>query len=252
MAQMTIGSCSDFHNKVLSFIATATPAALHVENTAATYTSLVQTLSSIVNRQRAFIATASMKDTDKTRDSAGGVIGSVTHAYLSSPVIEKSTAAYTIEQQLSPYKNIRNHEYTKQTAEVKGLLAMLDQPENKVAITTLGLTEEVEALRKANASFEKAFLNKTAEMSGRMTQSDVKSNDVIAEVNKLYAEIIQTVNAYAIVQPSEAINTFITDINGLVGAYSHISGSSSGGGTAEGGDPVAPPSGGGGDRPEIE
>lgn len=34
---------------------------------------------------------------------------------------------------------------------------MLDQTENKAAITVLGLTAEVEALRTANAAFEAAF-----------------------------------------------------------------------------------------------
>ncbi|MCD8137786.1 MAG: hypothetical protein LUH01_18275 [Parabacteroides gordonii] len=87
-----------------------------------------------------------------------------------------------------------------------------------------------------------------------MMQSDVKSADTVAAANTLYSEIIQTVNAYAIVQPSDAITTFITNINGLVGTYSRIAGSSNSGGTASGGDdkPVIPGGGGEDDRPVIE
>ena len=254
MSQMTIGSCSDFHSKVLDFITTATPATLHVENKTAAYTTAVGALASIVNRQRAFVATADMKETDKTRDSASGVISNVVNAFLTSPVTEKSTAAHLLFPKLSPYKGIRNHEYTKQTAEVKGMLAMLDQTENKAAITVLGLTAEVEALRTANAAFETAFLSKTTEMSSRMTQSDVKSSDLVTEANTLYADIIQTVNAYAIVQPSEVITTFIANVNGLVGIYSRIAGSKNNGGTTSGGDdkPVIPGGDGDDDRPVIE
>lgn len=255
MSQMTIGSCSDFHSKVLDFITAATPAALHIEKKTDAYTAAVETLASIVNRQRAFVATADMKGTDKTRDNAAGVISNVINAYLTSPVAEKSTAAHLFAPQLSPYKGIRSHEYTKQTAEVKGMLAMLDQTENKAAITVLGLTAEVEALRTANAAFEAAFLNKTAEMSDRMDQSDVKSAAMVAETGALYADIIQTVNAYAIVQPSDVITTFITNVNGLVGTYSHISGSKNNGGTASGGDdkPYIPGGDDGDDdRPVIE
>lgn len=235
MSQMTIGSCSDFHSKVLGFIATATPAALHIEGKVPGYTTAVETLASIVNRQRAFVATAGMKETDAVRDSAAGVISNVTNAYLTSPVAEKSAAAHLLAPQLSPYKGIRNHEYTKQTAEVKGMLAMLNQTDNKAAITTLGLTEEVKALGTANAAFEAAFLDKTAEMSNRMVESDTKSASVVADAGTLYTDITQTVNAYAIVQPSEAITTFIANINGLVGTYSHIAGSKNNGGTASDG-----------------
>ncbi|MEG0454414.1 MAG: DUF6261 family protein [Bacteroides sp.] len=240
MSQMTIGSCSDFHSKVLGFITQATPAALHIESNVPGYTTAVETLASIVNRQRAFVATAGMKDTDAIRDSATGVISNVTNAYLTSPVTEKNAAAHLLVPQLSVYKGIRNHEYTKQTAEVKGMLAMLDQTDNKAAITTLGLAEEVKALGTANAAFEAAFLSKTAEMSDRMVQSDAKSAIVVAEAGTLYADIIQTVNAYAIVQPSEPITTFIANINGLVGTYSRIAGSSNGGGTASDGDGSTP------------
>lgn len=90
MSQMTIGSCSDFHSKVLDFITAATPAALHIEKKTDAYTAAVETLASIVNRQRAFVATADMKGTDKTRDNAAGVISNVINAYLTSPVAEKA------------------------------------------------------------------------------------------------------------------------------------------------------------------
>ena len=229
MSAMTIGSCSDFHTQVNKLITAATPAALHVAEKATAYSDSTALLASIVNRQRSFIATASLAEIDRTRDNAAGVISNVTSAYLTSPVAEK-------RPQLSAYRGIRNHEYTKQTAETRGMLAVLDDTENAAAVATLGLTEEVEALREANAAFEAKFLEKTEEMSARMVQSDVKSEDAVAEANALYQDIVQTVNAYAIVQPSDEINTFIASVNGLVGTYSGIAGSSSKGGKAEGGD----------------
>ena len=210
---MTIGSCSDFHTQVNKLITAATPAALHITAQAPGYSEASALLASIVNRQRSFIATASLADTDRTRDNAGGVISNVVGAYLTSPVAEKREAAMLLSPQLSAYKGIRNHEYTKQTAEVKGMLAVLDETENAAAVATLGLTEEVEALREANAAFEAKFLEKTEEMSARMDQRDISSKDTVAEANALYQDIVQTVNAYAIVQPSDEINTFIASVN---------------------------------------
>ena len=60
MSAMTIGSCSDFHTQVNKLITAATPAALHVAEKAAAYSDSTALLASIVNRQRSFIATASL------------------------------------------------------------------------------------------------------------------------------------------------------------------------------------------------
>ena len=226
MSRMTIGSCSDFHTKVNDCITATTPAALHITEKATAYSAASELLASIVNRERAFVATATLAEADDVRDRASGVIGQVVNAYLTSPVAEKKAAATLLDAKMSPYRGIRKHEYTKQTAETRGMLAMLDAEAEAVA--ALGLTEEVEAVREANAAFDTEFLKKTEEMSSRMTQSDVKSED-----------IVQTVNAYAIVQPSDEINTFIASVNGLVGTYSSIAGSASKGGSASGGDTPA-------------
>ena len=207
-------------------ITTATPAALHVTEKATAYTAAIELLSFIVNRERAFVSTVTLAEADDTRDRGSGVIAQVVNAYLTSPVADKRAAAILLNAKMSPYRGIRKHEYTKQTAETRGMLAMLDAEAEAVA--TLGLTEEVEAVREANAAFDTEFQKKTEEMSARMVQSDVKSEDAVA------------VNAYAIVQPTDEINTFIASVNGLVGTYSGIAGSSSKGGKAEGGDTPEP------------
>lgn len=238
MSRMSIGSCCDFHTKVNACITTATPAALHVTEKATAYTAAIELLSFIVNRERAFVSTVTLAEADDTRDRGSGVIAQVVNAYLTSPVADKRAAAILLNAKMSPYRGIRKHEYTKQTAETRGMLAMLDAEAEAVA--TLGLTEEVEAVREANAAFDTEFQKKTEEMSARMVQSDVKSEDAVAEANALYQDIVQTVNAYAIVQPTDEINSFIASVNGLVGTYSGIAGSSSKGGKAEGGDTPEP------------
>ena len=133
----------DFHTQVNKLITAATPAVLHVAEKAAAYSDSTALLASIVNRQRSFIATASLAEIDRTRDNAAGVISNVTSAYLTSPVAEKREAAMLLSPQLSAYRGIRNHEYTKQTAETRGMLAVLDDTENAAAVATLGLTDRI-------------------------------------------------------------------------------------------------------------
>ena len=168
------------------------------------------------------------------------------NAYVTSPVATKKEAALLLKPQLSPYRGIRYHEYNKQTAEVRGMLGVLDAEDNAAAITTLGLTEEVEALREANNVFEEKYLEKAAEATSRIGQADIKSEEAVDNANALYQNIVQVVNAYAIVQPTEAINTFIGQVNGLISVFTQVVGGNSTGNTGDGSDSEQP---GGGTTP---
>ena len=153
MTQMTIGACSNFHTTVVKYITATTAEALHITDKAPAYTEATLLLASIVNRRRAFVTTPQMRETDVTRDNAAGAISSVINALLKSPVDERRHAAELLYQQMSPYRGIGRHEYNKETAEIRGMLAMLAETDNAAAVTTLGLSPEVEALREANAAF---------------------------------------------------------------------------------------------------
>ena len=107
MSRMTIGSCSDFHTKVNDCITATTPAALHITEKATAYSAASELLASIVNRERAFVATATLAEADFVRDRASGVIGQVVNAYLTSPVAEKKAAATLLDAKMSPYRGIR-------------------------------------------------------------------------------------------------------------------------------------------------
>ena len=78
------------------------------------------------------------------------------------------------------------------------------------------------------------YNKETAEIRGMSLQQEqrsISSAEATAEANRLYQEIVQTVNAYAIVQPTDEINAFIDKLNGLTGSLASVSG-----GTASGGE----------------
>ena len=235
MSHMTIGSCKEFHDNVLDLILAATAAELHIEALEPAYSQAVAQLAGIVNRQRAYISTARLADTDKVRDNAVGTINSVVNAYQTTPVEAKRQAARLLGPQLAAYKGIRQHEYSKETAEIKGMLGVLQAEDNQAAVSLLGLDDEVTALAEANAAFEAAFKGKQQEKSTRMDVEDLESEQVVGQANALYEQIVQTVNAYAIVQPTDKLLAFINDLNGVVGVYADIvDGATSGGSTPDG------------------
>ena len=226
MSDMTVASCSSFHKLMVKAMNEATPAALHIEDRMPPYTDSVNTLATVVKRQQAFISTRQLQRADDVRDRAAGLICNVVSAYLSSTIAEKQAAAERLDPQLSPYRGIRKHEYTKETGEIDGMLAQLDLEENQEAIQTLGLTDEVESLRDANEVFNEYIEAKGDESSARSEQRKIESVAAMKRANELFRGIAQWVNAYALIQPSDEINAFVKKVNGLIDVYASVINSS--------------------------
>ena len=230
-SNLNLGLHNDFHCKAYSKMKAAGAQALHIENQLPTYGELVELESTIIRRQTAYVSTKQLNDMDKERDNAMGVILNIITAHKTNMIEEKSKAAHALDAKVAPYRNIRYHEKRTETREVAGLLAVLNKEEAKAHIATLNLTEEVALLAEKNAAFEAVFNKKLQEEVERLPQKDINTEELRKQVDEKYAEIVQTVNAYAIVQPTEAIEAFIAQINALISLNKRASGSSSGSST---------------------
>lgn len=207
---------NDFHNQVHNLITGATPEALHIEKQDALYLELIRKENSIVKRQTSYVSTAQLKEMDKKRDNALGVIMSVVNAHRTNTIGSKRDAALYLNAVLAPYRGIGAHEYRVETREIAGMLAVLAQETNMAHLQTLGLTEEYDALDMANAQFEAAMSEKQQEEAARMGQTSTDTLELRAGIDGVYAEIVQIVNAYAVIQSTEVIEKFINDVNAVI------------------------------------
>ena len=201
--KLPIGTQANFHKKVLTLIGTTTATALHVEGLEPQYEAAVETLSSIVNRPTTYVATQSRQETDNRRDRFVTVIHQVINAHKNNPLDEKRAAAATLAALMAPYRSITKHQYAKETEEINGMLAVLEAHATEAGL--LGLTDEVAGLTEANAAFEAALDEKIAEEQARQAVSDIDSREATRAANDLYDQIVLTVNAYAIVSPTDEI-----------------------------------------------
>lgn len=230
---LNLGLHNDFHYQAYGKMKATGAQALHIENLLPTYGELVELESSIVRRQTTYVSTVQLNDADKVRDNAMGVILNVITAHKTNTIEAKRSAALALDAMVAPYRGISNHEKRTQTREVAGLLAVLNKEEAMAHIATLNLTEEVTLLAEKNAAFAAVYDEKLQEEVERLPQKDIDTEELRKQVDEKYAEIVQTVNAYAIVQPTEAIEAFIAQMNGLISLTKpgSSSGSSSGGST---------------------
>ena len=218
--QLLLGTLTNFHKKVLTLIGTTTAAALHVEGLEPQYEAAVETLSSIVNRPTTYVATQSRQDVDDRRDRFVGVIHQIINAHKTNPIApiaEKKAASNTLDALMAPYRSIARHQYAKETEEINGMLAVLEAHSEETAL--LDLTDEVAGLKEANEAFEAVIDEKIAEEQARQAVSDTDSKEATSAANNLYDQIVQVVNAYAIVSPTDEIEGFIDQLNATVAVY---------------------------------
>ena len=227
ISRLTIGSTENFHLRCYEMIMATTPAVLHIETQATAYKAAIDQLTAILKRKTAYIATVSLSEADYTRDCGISTVINVIDAFKDSIVEVKRLASRRLLPQIAPYRRTRYREYTTQTAETDGLLRVLEAEENAEAVETLGITDDVAALREANAAFDEAHKAKAEEESERLAEKSLDSAAVVAEVNRQYEQIVQIINAYAIVQPTDELNSFIKKLNGQVEVFASIVGSGS-------------------------
>lgn len=216
LTHLSLGSQVFFHDSVLKFIGLATPDALHLSGLVEPYEATVKKLWRVVKRSRAYIATGKMRAADAERDRLVGVIMNTVRTNLSNPLEGKRRAARHLKPVLSGFKGLAHHELTKQSAEIRSMLARFDKPENRAMAAELHIEEEIAALALANERFEAAHLEKIAEEGERVELSAIKSKPTLAAARLLYLNIVRTVNAYAIAAPSEAVTQFITQVSGVI------------------------------------
>lgn len=249
-SNLNLGVHCDFHYQTYNLLTKAGAEALHIAALLPAYGGLVEQETGIVRRQTAYVSTVSLKTQDKVRDSILGVIMQIINAHLTTPIAAKLASAQWLDAVVSPYRNIRGHDYRSETREVAGLLSVLASEAASAHIATLHLTEEVATLAQYNAAFEVAQAEKLQEEVERLPQKDIETDELRKQVDAKYAEIVQTVNAYAIVQPTDAINSFILQMNALI-SLSKPGSSSSGGSGGTSADGGTTPDG-GGSQPDPE
>lgn len=219
VTNLTLGAHNTFHTSTVSGILATGAEALHITDQFNAYKAAVELEASVVNRQTTFVATESMKDADEMRDDMLAVINAMISAHQYTHIANKKAAYQALNAVMAPYRGIRAHEYSRQTAEVNGLLAEFQSPSNAEHVQTLGLSEEIEMLTLANAKFSVEFNQKTAEMASRLPEKETSTVEARAECDRLYAEIVALINAYALIQPSEEITGFVQQQTGLVETY---------------------------------
>ena len=186
----------NMNNEIYARILDTTVAALHLEALAPGYKECIDREAECVNRVTKSASTAQLEAKDKERDKTLQFIYSMNGSYKVCPDETLRTPALLVDSVLRAYDKIYAKAYAEETALIDGLLLDL-----------------------ANDAYKALDITRTDEYSARVKTDTTKARKATDETLDL---IIQRVNAYAVLEPTEAINAFIDTVNQIFRKYKNL------------------------------
>lgn len=219
----------NMNNEIYARILDTTVAALHLEALAPGYKECIDREAECVNRVTKSASTAQLEAKDKERDKTLQFIYSMNGSYKVCPDETLRTPALLVDSVLRAYDKIYAKAYAEETALIDGLLLDLAKADVSEALKTLHLDTYVAQLKTLNDAYKALDITRTDEYSARVKTDTTKARKATDETLDL---IIQRVNAYAVLEPTEAINAFIDTVNQIFRKYKNL--------IAAKGDPTSP------------
>lgn len=250
---------AEIYDRILA----VTVAVLHLESLAPGYKECIDREAECVNRVTKSATTDQLVAKDTERDKTIQFTYSMNNSYLVCPDPVLQAAARTVDAVLRAYDKLCAKAYAEETALIDGLLTDLAKPEVSAALQTLHLDTYVAQMKTQNDEYKALDASRIDEYAARVKTDTSKARKATDTTLDL---VIQRVNAYAVLEPTDAINGFIDTVNQIFRKYKDLI-AAKGGPSAPSRpddkpyptpdptpdpDPAPDPNPGGGDRPEIE
>lgn len=200
-------------------IIAVTVAVLHLESLASRYKECIDREAECVNRVSKSVTTDQMVAKDAERDKTIQFVYSMNASYLVCPDPVMQTAARTVDAVLRAYDKLYAKAYAEETALIDGLLIDLARTEVAAALQTLRLDTFIAQLKTQNDEYRSLDASRTDEYTARVKTDTSKARKATDTTLDL---IIQRVNAYAVLEPTDDINGFIDTVNQIFRKYKDL------------------------------
>ena len=221
---LTVGAFSEFAGRVVAAFQLHGYGSLALNELGPELETAVARLAEFINRERAYDETPAVAKADANRDALWKALY---HAWSYLMQLDPSHRLYQeavkLRSEMTPYRGVERHELSKETSELKGLQREFDKEANVRALDTLGLRTIAQALFQAIDAVETAATTRDNERGNRIAG---KGGDTTASLRKavvnLLAETFRQVNAAARINPGEATENAVKDVNGIIAHYKDV------------------------------
>ena len=153
-----------------------------------------------------------LKELDRNRDNMFRGLSACVNEASYSPTKDEKEAATLIKILLKRYGNIISESFESQHSKTENLIQDLRSEKYAEASKKIGLVRWVNWLEQAETTFMELYRTRRDERAS--TIAGTRALKLIRkDLNGVYREIIEHLNALAVLQPSEALSQLIARIN---------------------------------------
>lgn len=182
-----------FNADILNIITPAFASEHQIETLRTAYQELFDTENISYLRNANYMETPEVEASDKQRDNLFLYVSQTITTGLLCPIEATASAAGRLDYYLTPYKNAPRLSYAGNTAAVTDFVEKMQQEGIKEDVATLGLTNVIAELDKANKNFNTIYNARSGEALTRTVSDNMKS--IRPKVDAAYKELASAVNA---------------------------------------------------------
>ena len=192
------------------------------------YREAIELQQRAANKHRTLVNTNAITEKDKLRDVYISRFFKILNDLLISPVAVEKAAATTIFSVVARFRGVSGYERNKQTGEVRNMILTLKQPDIWDAAGTLNMRLIIEQIENANLEFEREM---NIRIEGEAQKVKLNAAQQRKATESIYTQVVQKINAVAVVSPSNETDSCIDRLNALIEEYNRTIASMRIGGT---------------------
>ena len=205
-----------YHMSVFSIIQIFDMSELRIQQLIPVYEQEIQTLDLAMGKSYRKENTQLITKTDALRDRLTNRFFNEAKFLKNSPVESEKEDGTILWNAISQYEGITRYEMNKETVLLKAMFRDLDKTEVLEVVVRYNLQDMVNQIKQYNSEVEALLADRVAKQSEITKVETLEQRKVVTNV---YNDIVKTVNAVAILEPTAAVIDFIQRVNALIEEY---------------------------------
>ena len=209
----------EFHSVILGILMPYRTSIVQIQSLLERYQTAISLQQLAGNKNPKLSNTREIAEKDKARDLLMNRFFKTVKDFLRSPIEEEKRLAQILYDEVSRFEGISSYEKNKETGEIKKFLSAIQPSNIWDAICGLRMDYLIDQIIGANNEFDVAMNTRAIGESQKTTLNAAEQRKI---TESIYLELVEMINALALVSPSAKIDECIDQINVQIEEYERV------------------------------
>ena len=219
LTRLLVSASVEFHSVTLGILMPYRTSIVQIQSLLERYQTAINLQQLAGNKNPKLSNTREIAEKDKARDLLMNRFFKTLKDFLKSPIEEEKRFAQILYDEVSRFEGIASYEKNKETGEIKKFLSAIQPSNIWDAICVLRLDYLIDQIIGANNEFDYAMKIRAEGESQKTTLNAAEQRKI---TENIYLELVEMINALALVSPSAKINECIDQINVQIDEYERV------------------------------